>query len=65
MDRGIKPEEREVIAHPLDGINPHGMFESLAKKENEKPQNTLIPSLPLTASTPIPEEDESAPKEGD
>ena len=65
MDRGIKPEEGEVIAHPLDGINPHGMFESLAKKENEKPQNTLILSLPLSASTPIPEEDESAPKEGD
>eukprot|EP00985_Skeletonema_marinoi_P018805 scaffold10619_cov109-Skeletonema_marinoi.AAC.1 len=24
MDRGIKPEEGEVAAHPLDGINPHG-----------------------------------------
>lgn len=65
MDRGIKPEEGEVIAHPLDGINPHGMFESLAKKENEKPQSTLISPLPHSVSTPIPEEDESAPEEGD
>eukprot|EP00577_Skeletonema_sp_RCC1716_P002040 CAMPEP_0113401494 /NCGR_PEP_ID=MMETSP0013_2-20120614/16727_1 /TAXON_ID=2843 ORGANISM="Skeletonema costatum, Strain 1716" /NCGR_SAMPLE_ID=MMETSP0013_2 /ASSEMBLY_ACC=CAM_ASM_000158 /LENGTH=1106 /DNA_ID=CAMNT_0000286715 /DNA_START=112 /DNA_END=3432 /DNA_ORIENTATION=- /assembly_acc=CAM_ASM_000158 len=64
MDRGIKPEEGEVAAHPLDGINPHGMFESLAKKENEKAPSTCVSPLPLSASTPIPEEDESAP-EGD
>jgi len=66
MDRGIKPEEGEVSTHPLDGINPHGMFESLAKKENEKEkaQSMAVSPLPLSASTPIPEEDESDP-EGD
>ncbi|KAK1734598.1 tetratricopeptide repeat protein [Skeletonema marinoi] len=56
--------KRRSGAHPLDGINPHGMFESLAKKENEKAPSTFVSPLPLSASTPIPEEDESAP-EGD
>ncbi|KAL7443226.1 hypothetical protein ACHAXM_008855 [Skeletonema potamos] len=65
MDRGIKPEEGEVSTHPLDGINPHGMFETLAKKENQKAQSASVAfSLPLSASTPIPEEGE-ADTEGD
>ena len=59
MDRGIKPEEGEVSTHPLDGINPHGMFESLAKKENQMPPSASVLPITLSATTPISEEEET------
>ena len=61
MDRGLKPEEggNETSSHPLDGINPHEMFKTLASKENElMSQNTssavtattlVTPAAPLTS----------------
>jgi tetratricopeptide (TPR) repeat protein len=62
LDRGIKPEEGKVT-HPLDGINPHGMFEALARRKNERYLcSSASPSL-FTTTTPIPEDDESAPEE--
>ena len=64
LDRGIKPEEGEVIAHPLDGINPHGMFETIAKREDIRAQDsTTLSPLLFSASTPIPEEEESTLEE--
>lgn len=36
MDRGLRPEEEKHTRHPLDGINPHAMVESMLQKNAEK-----------------------------
>ena len=39
MDRGLRPEEEGVGGerkHPLDGINPHGMFAELADERHDE-----------------------------
>ncbi|KAL9191303.1 hypothetical protein ACHAXT_001009 [Thalassiosira profunda] len=50
MDRGLKPEEGEEAKHPLDGINPHGMFRSLANKEDAKLHTPLVSTSDALAS---------------
>jgi hypothetical protein len=72
MDRGLKPEEEKGgeeeeeegggkgRQHPLDGINPHGMFWSLASPEDhEEPPRVghrapSSPSSPAAAAAPPP-----------
>ena len=58
LDRGLKPEEEEK-QHPLDGINPHGMFDTLAhmdKSESISGAAEVSTSLPLAS---ISEDDKS------
>ncbi|KAL7537819.1 hypothetical protein ACHAXR_008103, partial [Thalassiosira sp. AJA248-18] len=69
MDRGLKPEEEgneEEEAHrrhPLDGINPHGMFQSLASKENETSTTNATLVSPSTTMAPLSSISEDAAKE--
>lgn len=65
MDRGLKPEEGkegEVAGHPLDGINPHGMFHSLASKEHDKLSSMANPLVESSATlSSISEGDDASP----
>lgn len=45
MDRGMKPEEKEETTHPLDGINPHGMFQAMSKPEARSEFSTVSVSV--------------------
>ncbi|KAL7544438.1 hypothetical protein ACHAWF_007821 [Thalassiosira exigua] len=57
MDRGLKPEEGTITQHPLDGINPHDMFQSLASAENDiKPLTLDTASLPSISEDGAPSE---------
>eukprot|EP00581_Thalassiosira_minuscula_P017735 CAMPEP_0183721762 /NCGR_PEP_ID=MMETSP0737-20130205/13927_1 /TAXON_ID=385413 /ORGANISM="Thalassiosira miniscula, Strain CCMP1093" /LENGTH=1147 /DNA_ID=CAMNT_0025951815 /DNA_START=39 /DNA_END=3482 /DNA_ORIENTATION=+ len=53
MDRGLKPEEEggggETAKHPLDGINPHDMFQKLASKDNDVSQSQTKPNVSVSA----------------
>mmetsp|Transcript_26509 Transcript_26509/g.50273 ORF Transcript_26509/g.50273 Transcript_26509/m.50273 type:complete len:1111 (+) Transcript_26509:114-3446(+) len=51
MDRGMKPEEGKEDQHPLDGINPHGMFRALDSDANTKSQGST--KTGVSVSTPL------------
>ena len=54
MDRGLKPEEGEGQTHPLHGIHPHTMFESLAAIDNGNLDDALVssPLAPISEDVP-------------
>ena len=66
MDRGLKPEEGESEKHPLDGINPHGMFQNMSTKDGQSLQSVANQSATLSSSLlPISEEGGSSESKKD
>ena len=61
MDRGLKPEEEEEASHPLDGINPHAMFQALSNNVNEKSQHSIEPLISALAPLSSVSEEHGAP----